>query len=291
VAAIAIVQVQRIAATELQILARQPRALLPAAQVLHEAAQASGDSVVMARKGHIAYLAGLRYQPYPRAAARTLESLLEFARARGVNFVVYGRAEFELCPDLRFLAVADSVPGLRAVYDTPSLRIFHLEAAAPSAHRSDAEMLSLLHTNLRLAVARDAADLQARVWGDLSRFYVKRGAVAEAESCLRRAVEVCDRAALENDTMQLNAAIGRQKLAALLLAVGRAAEARELATVSLATFERGGAAVDAARSCVLLGQCEAALGRAAEAARLFERARSLDPGVRIPGAEDPGAKR
>jgi 4-amino-4-deoxy-L-arabinose transferase-like glycosyltransferase len=277
--AIVVVQVMRIATVEAQYRARRPHYLQAAAAALR--AHAGGaDATVMARKGHLAYVAGMRYQPYPVAASRTLEQLLEFAAAHGVDYIAYGVPEQVLCPDLRFLAVMDSVPGLATVYSTRSIRLFAPAADPLAAAAMAARQRDFLLVNLRDAERRRAVDIVVRVRGDLAAHYLRAGEVAAAEDQLRTSIAICDSAVaagVHTAVMTRNGAVGRFQLSHILLRTDRAAEALPLAQHFERYAEEDGDRRAMARAALLTGRCYAALGRADAAAAALARARTLAP--------------
>lgn len=280
--AVLAIQVARIHAVESRLAARRPVYLLAGARALRAHAGTGGDVLLMARKGHLAYLAGMRYQPYPKRAARSLDRLLDFAREHRVRYIAYGIPERELCPDLGFLADADSIPGLRRIHDTSELRVFELESGAAASTVPAATQRELLVTNLRSAETRRSADRIVRALGDLAQFDAAHGAVEEAEMSLRRAIAISDTAKAAREIMQRNASVGRHRLAELLLATGRAEEAQPLLDLNLAYFERHGSAQDVARALLWRSRCWEALGQSAEASRDLARARALAPDLLAP---------
>jgi hypothetical protein len=183
---------------ERQFREQQPLYLLPVAARLQQHASRRGWSgtdppVLMARKGHLALLAGFRYQTYPVGAARTLEDLVGFAREHGVRYIAYGLYEFEFVPFLRFLAVADSVPGLDVVYGSPKLRVYALRDGSGEKVGSDEQRLALLQTSLRIAAARGEADIQSGILALIASSCEAHGDTAAAESALRQILVVCVR--------------------------------------------------------------------------------------------------
>ncbi len=280
-------QIPRMASIEHRLRARQPLYLLAAAEALrtHAGTTAKGDDppVLMARKGHLAFVAGLKYQPYPIAAAQSLESLIQFARQHGVRYVTYGSPEFDLCPDLRFMAVTDSIPGLDLVYAAARVRIFQLNQAQTAITVSDADQLAMFETNVRIADKRGVPDIQARALGELAQFQAEHGATADAEAAYHRIIDLCNAATVHRDAAAFNGAIAGLKLARLLLDLGRGAEAAPLADASAAYFERQGPASNAVRAYLLAARCQDSLGQAAQSAARTAKARDLE--ARLPRAQ------
>jgi 4-amino-4-deoxy-L-arabinose transferase-like glycosyltransferase len=104
--------------------ARQPVFVLELAPTLHRLA-GSDDAILMARKPHAAFYAGLRYQPYPKEVASPQE-LLTFARDHGVDLILYSGIEQDQFPRAPWLAALDRLPGVRLVHADEYCRVFAL---------------------------------------------------------------------------------------------------------------------------------------------------------------------
>jgi hypothetical protein len=98
-------------------LARAPYELVELGQWFHRNESPEGASVgIYARKPHVAYYTGLRFERMP--IVDSAAELVARARAEGIRYVYYGTKEFELRPALRALASDRAVPppGLTLLY-------------------------------------------------------------------------------------------------------------------------------------------------------------------------------
>jgi hypothetical protein len=191
----------------------------------------------MARKGHIAYLSGLRYQPFPRTTLG-VDSLFAFVSRRQVDYLFFGIMEFRLEPALQFLSVQDSMPGLREVYRSRESRVFAIDSlVVRRGVPAEVRERSLLGN---LAVAERNGDPIYIVFAltVLGRHYVAAGQLAPAESTLRRALEVASKARDPNHEPRTVTA--RYNLALVLQASGRTSEAIGLLEANLAYLSRTG---------------------------------------------------
>ncbi len=92
-----------------RVLAQQPTEVLEGAETLRSLAR-PGDRVI-ARKPHIAYLAGVQSVAFP--FADSLRQLADYARRRGARWLFFGFGEGETRPVFRYLLdPSGAVPGL-----------------------------------------------------------------------------------------------------------------------------------------------------------------------------------
>ncbi len=114
----------------------EPIELVEVAKRLREVA--AEDDLIIARKPHLGYLAGLRTAYFPEVD--TVGKLMDYARAIGARFVLYSGIEAEMRPQLRRLMHPKTLPsGWRLVVsmESPPVRLYEIagkpEGAAPSS--------------------------------------------------------------------------------------------------------------------------------------------------------------
>lgn len=110
--------------------ARQPDFVLPLASALKRLAPAGERAVLMARKPHAAFYAGLRHRAYP-VELTTAPALLEFARAEGVDLILFSGIEQGHYPQAPWLATLDTQPGVSRVWADEYGIVFALSPAGP----------------------------------------------------------------------------------------------------------------------------------------------------------------
>ena len=97
--------------TQARVLDQLPREALTAARTLRSLAR-PGDRVI-ARKGHVAFYAGVRSAPFP--FVDSLPALAAYARAQGARWLYFSWPEAETRPDFWYLLDTSAVvPGLTA---------------------------------------------------------------------------------------------------------------------------------------------------------------------------------
>jgi 4-amino-4-deoxy-L-arabinose transferase-like glycosyltransferase len=119
-------QLERVVAAERDYYDQRPLFVPAAAEFLQAHHDGSDVPVVMARKPHIAYYAGMRYLPYPQSFAGGSE-LLTFARRQQVQYIVYSTVERYFYPDRSFLKRLDVVDGVERIYRGRQIAIYELE--------------------------------------------------------------------------------------------------------------------------------------------------------------------
>jgi 4-amino-4-deoxy-L-arabinose transferase-like glycosyltransferase len=91
------------------------------------ASRPAGPTRLMARKPHLAFLAGLLYVPYPRSFAGPAE-LLAFARQKGVDLILVSDVERLHFPESSFLEDLDLAADVRRVLQTREVTLYTLGA-------------------------------------------------------------------------------------------------------------------------------------------------------------------
>jgi hypothetical protein len=136
---------------------RRPLFILDAGAALAHLSKGDGEQTIMARKPHIAYYSGLRYQPYPRRLS-TVTALLDFAQDHQVRYIFYSGIERNQFPDQLFLQHLDTATNVTKVYADDYCLVYEL---APGATPRTAE-----NENYRLTLLQDlaAAEGQADQW-------------------------------------------------------------------------------------------------------------------------------
>jgi len=263
VLAAGVVQVRRVVAAERTIQARRPLYLLDAARVI--ARDASGSRPhVMARKGHVAYYAGGDFTPYSTQIG-SLEELVQTARARHAQYIVYSKLEYSMLPRMLFMAVLDTVPSLQEIHRAQSVRVFRVPPDGP-ATLSDAQRYDLLLANLRAARLQRRPSAIYIACEDLGRHHLDRREFAAAAARFESALDVAQGSAREPG-MAAAAAAARQVLAVAYLGAGRAADAIAPLQENLTYYQRLQAAAALARTHATLAQAYEALGRDEDARR------------------------
>ncbi|MCK4235618.1 MAG: glycosyltransferase family 39 protein [Candidatus Krumholzibacteria bacterium] len=128
ITALCISQIARVVKHERIYYNRRPLFISGAANFLEACARRTGREdvqVVMARKPHIAYYSGLKYQQYPRRF-RSSQEFLSFAMNRSVDYVVYSIIESEHYPDIEFLVHLESTPGIEKIYENEGIIVYKL---------------------------------------------------------------------------------------------------------------------------------------------------------------------
>ena len=263
--------VARIVAKERERIARRPLSLLPAIQALRQHAAVAGHGAVLARKGHIAFHAGLDYVQYPMAIW-SLKDLLAFARDHGVRYISYGFVEFELQPDLRFLGILDSIPGTRDIYRRDGERVFEIMDYMPGV--SDSLEFTMLLANATAAARRRESDLEAEACNMVAKYFWERNRPAEGAQWLTRAVTLTADALPGSRSAHI-ATTCRLNLGRVLLMIGRTTDARLETLQVLNYFERWGSRNDRAETLLLLAAIDENQHDVASAERHLRSARTL----------------
>jgi tetratricopeptide (TPR) repeat protein len=227
-----------------RVTAQLPVEVLPAARELGALAR-PGDRVI-ARKGHIAFYAGLQPVPFPFSG--TLEELARYARAQRARWLYFSWPEAETRPEFWFLLDTSAVvPGLTARHvASPHPAVVY--EIGPGFGRTPAWMAN--DTLLTLHVARGRALVHPNEWLGYGRLAMAAGRLDAAREGYARAAELTPddlalQLALGNVCMRLGDAAGglaafsravaldpgsvnaRISLGYSLLVAGRAREAGE----------------------------------------------------------------
>lgn len=272
-AAIVLLQVHKIMATERMLYARRPLYILDAAESL--AGQNDlGSTRIIARKGHIAYYAGLDFVPYSTHVG-SLEDLLRYAHREDAKYVTYSKIEYSLLPRMLFMAVTDTVPLLREIYRGPSVRVFQVPEGEPLS-LSDADRHVLLLATLRAARVQNRSTSIYLACSDLASYHLQRGGFAKAAAYASDALRI---AGSERDdvSMERAAAVARHNLARAELGLGSPEVASTLLQENLDYFRSSGSRRDVARTRVMLANVYATVGRDEDARRERLLAHELDP--------------
>ena len=175
------------AALQRRVLAQQPTETLACAETLRSLAR-PGDRVI-ARKPHIAWLAGVGSVAFP--FADRLDQLADYARRRGARWLFYALPEAEARESFRYLLdTTSAVPGLtprRVTGPRPSV----LYEIGPDFGRPPAwfgnDTLTALH-DARAALLSTPGDVEAlRRAGAIE---LQRGELAAAREHLERAADL-----------------------------------------------------------------------------------------------------
>ena len=249
------------------------------------------DAIVMARKPHVAYFAGMRFVPMP--AANSIGELIAACRSTGTTFVFISPIEVRLRP--AYAVLADS--GL----DLPALRQVAHDSAGPGkafslyTFRDPRTSLGLLQSALAETLVHHAAThpsaeseiaaatelLGARRYRDAlehlavaERLWPADPDIAALQSNAHHALGEYEEAALACErSMRLGSASGMHygQLGRIRYMQRRYAEARN-------NFKRA-LALDPGRldDVFLLGLSLSRLGEYSAAAQMFERFLSLEP--------------
>jgi 4-amino-4-deoxy-L-arabinose transferase-like glycosyltransferase len=262
-AALAVVQVHAVVTAERGVYARRPLDVLEAARAL-AAGEARAGGRILARKGHLAYYAGLDFVPFT-TGIESLEDLVREAQACGATFVAYGKVEYSLLPRMLFIAITDSVPLLEEVYRAPSMRIFRIPSDVPPV-LSESQRYDLLRANLRAARMQGRSTSIYLACSDLASFHLKKGEFAEAAAFFSDALEVAGRGSGEPE-MDHAAAMARLGLARAELGLERPEIARSLLLQNLEFFRSAGSPLEVARTHMLLAHAYERMGREEDARR------------------------
>ena len=112
-----------------QNVEQEPLELVEAAEALKS--HATPSDLVVARKPHLGYLAGLRSAYFPETDS--LEELVRYAVTIKARYVLYSEVERQMRPGLSVLANPEHVPPqLAAIYhrDEPLITVYEIRAAA-----------------------------------------------------------------------------------------------------------------------------------------------------------------
>lgn len=146
-------QISDLVTVEREYHRRLPGFVLDLAPELRRLAAADPDAVVMARKPHLAYYAGLTYLQYPDELGDASD-FLRFAAEHGVRFVVVGPVERGHYPESLYLEELSRYAGVERVYNDDETSIYELssdlDTAAPAVNEVTADL------ERRLAEARAA---------------------------------------------------------------------------------------------------------------------------------------
>jgi hypothetical protein len=230
-------------AVQARVLDQLPVEVLEAARTLRELAR-PGDRVI-ARKGHVAFHAGVEPVPFPFAT--TLPELASYARAKGARWLYFSWPEAETRPDFwHLLDTTGVVPGLtpRRVTERHPAVLYEIGPAfgEPPAWATD-DTLRTLH-NARAHAMVYTADLVP-----YGRFALAAGRPADARWAYERA------------------ALFEPRSVPLQLAIGMVCVRLGDHPAALAAFRRAGA-LDPANADATIGEGWALLlsGRLQEAA-------------------------
>jgi hypothetical protein len=128
IGALLVSQVHGVVMCEKFYLEGRPLFILPAAEFLNEHAERKSDAdreIVLARKAHIAYYAGMEYATYPQTAANSRE-FVAAAVDRGADYVVFSILEYAYRKDAGWLLRLDNELGVEKIYSKEKIRIFEL---------------------------------------------------------------------------------------------------------------------------------------------------------------------
>jgi 4-amino-4-deoxy-L-arabinose transferase-like glycosyltransferase len=265
-------QANQCAKTEVQFYNRRVVHLLEAANALRQHA-AGADKVVMARKGHVALHAGLRYQPFPRDVP-SLVSLLEFMRDHKADYVVYSQAEYALVPALQFMTALDSIPGLHQVYRSRQVRVFERQPGAPIPVLTPQEHLAMLAANVKVSEAGKIPQNTYRAQSELGRYLTEQGDLPNGEHMLRAAATTAEANATDAAGRH-DAATARHNVAAVLAMEMHFTAAQAMLEQNLEYFGREGNPNDLAMTHELMGAIYDELGQAPNAASHYAAALAM----------------
>lgn len=186
-----VLQILGIVESERWFIARVPTYVLPAAGSLRVHAEQHSDNVaqevVLARKPHIAYYAGMRYERYPLHLEGDRE-LLTFAVERNVDYIVYSRIERMYYEDSAWLADLAVVDGVSRVLSDESIIIFEVAKRLDLDEAEGARRLTALIAELERLDDSGDTDATVRAFREMSMLYSYNGNPMRAGDCLARAV-------------------------------------------------------------------------------------------------------
>ena len=105
-----------------------PRDLLPSIGFLR--GNAAGE-ILMARKPHAAFMAGMRFEPIPQVA--TPDQLHAAAEQKGVRFILVSPAEILRREAIQPFARGEEVPGFTCVFTSPGVYVYEVRPSGSGA--------------------------------------------------------------------------------------------------------------------------------------------------------------
>ncbi|MFC1572739.1 ArnT family glycosyltransferase [Candidatus Eisenbacteria bacterium] len=248
----------------------RPLFLIPAAQFLRTMDTGGQRALLMARRPHLAFLADCDHLRYPDEVP-SLVDLLRYADSRGADYLTYGLHEFSDYPQLGYISAAESIPGLRVIYRSDQLVVFHLP------EELDLVMIDAVEQELKMHYARS----EAAAAGDLHEWlvhsralaehYLQRGHEDQAGQLLAKALRGTSRPADSPATRALRGSLCHT-LATIRLNQDDWDTAESLLVISCEELKAGTNSAELARAQATLGNVYQHQGRAAEALAAYELA-------------------
>ncbi len=230
--------------------------------------------VVMARKAHAAFHAGVDWRPYParRLAARPF---LQHAVARGVDFIVVGPIEREYADTAFDLGHLERLAGVTVAHTDESDIVYRLDRSVSSANLGVDARAQQARTALATAKTTNDPIAVVAAGDELALWLCRDGDYDAAESALRRAIAFAD-AQRRPDLDRIDRILtARTNLAWICLHTADHATGVAALADHLAAFPRQPDRILEAHACEYLGIHEAALGHTARARELWRRASDL----------------
>lgn len=169
IAGLFLMQIQWVVRAETFYFSSRPLFILPAARFLKDHAGSEGkaaEKIVLARKPHIAYYAGMKYRMYPLHLSDSRD-LIVSAIELGADYVVYSKLEYMYYPEDTRLANLESELGVKLIYSEKEINVYEvadwLDLKSPEGAAGLREMLARLRAFRRAdhqeAVMRACAEL------------------------------------------------------------------------------------------------------------------------------------
>jgi tetratricopeptide (TPR) repeat protein len=109
-------------------------------------------AIVMARKPHVAFYAGMRFLPYPRQLG-SMAQFVSLAVERNVRYIVYSGIERDHYPGQIFLRELDQAAGIQKIYADDYSIVYELTPGMTAGQAAENEVL--VHLKQELQQARE----------------------------------------------------------------------------------------------------------------------------------------
>lgn len=268
IAVLVTLQVARIVRNERTYYARRPLFVLPAARFLKRTphrTRREGTPILMARKPHIAFYAGLRFQYYPDGFFNS-QHFLSFAIGRDVDFIVVGSLEMEHYPDAGYLWNLDVTPGIDKIYETDVIAIYAVDEWLDLRTEAGREQLERYEENLERADSEGDPERVIRECLNLSGMYAMNGEWATKAQYLNRALRAA-RQLPDSSSRTGYAILLKLNISETYLMVGTHDEGIALLEEYMPAIERQGTPEQLALAHVLISRHHEELGRLNDARR------------------------